>query len=148
MIRSIRNSALLFCMMTVLFLSACITTPVSVTSSTTPVHDKKVTVNYGPVQGSHRAWSVLGLWMIGRPDIDKAIQNALQQKGGDALINVTCYEKTAWFLFVSMHTVVVEGEAVSFAKENPETDSKKQIMKGAKKNSTDKTYDTHERETK
>jgi hypothetical protein len=112
------------------------------------VHDKKVTVNYGPVQGSHRAWSVFGLWMIGRPDIDKAIQNALQQKGGDALINVTCYEKTAWFLFVSMHTVVVEGEAVSFNKENPETDYKKQINKGAKKNITDKTYDKKEKETK
>jgi hypothetical protein len=135
-------------MIMVLFLSACITTPVSVTSSTTPVHDKKVTVNYGPVQGSHRAWSVFGLWMIGRPDIDKAIQNALQQKGGDALINVTCYEKTAWFLFVSMHTVVVEGEAVSFNKDNPEIDAKKQNNKGVKKVVPEKTYDKNEKETK
>jgi hypothetical protein len=135
-------------MMMVVFLSSCLTTPVSVTSSTTPVHDKKVTVNYGPVQGYHRAWSVFGLWMIGRPDIDKAIQNALQQKGGDALINVTCYEKTAWFLFVSMHTVVVEGEAVSFNTDNTETDTKKQINKGVKKNITDKTNDKKEKEAK
>jgi hypothetical protein len=141
MIRCIRNSALLFYITMVLLLSACITTPVSVTSSTTPVHDKKVAVNYGPVQGSHRAWSVFGLWMIGRPDIDKAIQNAIQQKGGDALINVTCYEKTAWFFFVSMHTVVVEGEAVSFNKESPEIDSKKQLNKGVKKIITDKKDD-------
>lgn len=133
MIHSIRTRALLFSMMIVVLLSACITTPVSVTSSTTPVHDKKVTVNYGPVQGSHRAWSVFGLWMIGRPDIDKAIQNALQKKGGDALINVTCYEKTAWFLFVSMHTVVVEGEAVSFNNVNQVIDSKKQINRGVKR---------------
>jgi hypothetical protein len=125
----------------VLLQSACITTPVSVTSSTTPVHDKKVAMNYGPVQGSHRAWSVFGLWMIGRPDIDKAIQNAIQQKGGDALINVTCYEKTAWFLFVSMHTVIVEGEAVSFNKDNTEIDSKKESHKGAKKIITDKKVD-------
>lgn len=148
MIRRTRNSVLLLCMIMVLFLSSCITTPVSVTSSTTPVHDKKVVVNYGPVQGSHRAWSVFGLWMIGRPDIDTAIQNALRQKGGDALINVACYEKTAWFLFVSMHTVVVEGEAVSFDKENPEIESKKQLHKGVKKIITDKTYDKKEKETK
>jgi hypothetical protein len=141
MIRCIRNSALLFYIIMVLLLSACITTPVSVTSSTTPVHDKKVAVNYGPVRGSHRAWSVFGLWMIGRPDIDKAIQNAIQQKGGDALINVTCYEKTAWFFFVSMHTVVVEGEAVSFNKESPEIDSKKKLNKGVKKIITDKKDD-------
>jgi hypothetical protein len=132
----------------VLLLTACITTPVSVTSSTTPVHDKKVAVNYGPVQGSHRAWSVFGLWMIGRPDIEKAIQNAIQQKGGDALINVTCYEKTAWFFVVSMHTVVVEGEAVSFNKENTEIDSKKQFNKGVKKIITDKKDDKKGKETK
>jgi hypothetical protein len=99
--------------------SACITSPVTVTSSTTPIHDKKITSNYGRVQGSHRAWSVFGLWMIGRPDIDIAIQDALMKNGGDALINVTCYETTAWFFFVSSHTVVVEGEAVTLMKETP-----------------------------
>jgi hypothetical protein len=143
-----KNNASVLCVIMILLLSSCITTPVSVTSSTTPVHDKKVAANYGPVQGSHRAWSVFGLWMIGRPDIDEAIQDALQQKGGDALINVTCYEKTAWFLFVSMHTVVVEGEAVSFNKENPEIDSKKQFSKGVQKRITDKTHNKKEKETK
>lgn len=95
-------------------LTSCITTPVTVTSSTTPMQDKKITMNYGPVQGKSRTWSLFGLWMIGRPDIDKAIQDALKKKGGDALINVTCYEKTAWYLLFTFHWVVVEGEAVSF----------------------------------
>ncbi len=104
---------------------SCITTPVTVTSSTTPVHDKKLTANYGKVQGSHRAWSVFGLWMVGRPDIDIAIQEALKKNGGDALINVTCYETTAWFFFVSSHTVTVEGEAVEFAKNTPGSEKDK-----------------------
>ena len=60
---------------------SCITTPVTVTSSTTPMHDKKVSSNYGRVQGAHRAWSVFGLWMVGRPDIDIAIQEALKKNG-------------------------------------------------------------------
>lgn len=94
--------------------TSCITTPVTVTSSTTPIQGKKITLNYGPVQGMSRTWSLFGLWMMGRPDIDKAIQDALKKKGGDALINVTCYEKTAWHFFFAFHYVVVEGEAVSF----------------------------------
>ncbi len=61
---------------------SCMTTPVTVTSSTTPMHDKKIISNNGKVQGSHRAWSVFGLWMVGRPDIDLAIQEALKKNGG------------------------------------------------------------------
>ncbi|HOD13739.1 MAG TPA: hypothetical protein PLA65_07810 [Spirochaetota bacterium] len=101
--------------------SSCITTPVTVTSSTTPMQEKKIIMNYGPVQGTNRAWSLFGLWMIGRPDIAKAIQDALKKKGGDALINVTCYEKTAWYFLFSFHWVVVEGEAVSYEKKDQAT---------------------------
>jgi hypothetical protein len=101
-------------MLAAALLTSCITTPVTVTSSTTPMQDKKITMNYGPVQGTNRTWSLFGLWMIGRPDIDKAIQDALKKKGGEALINVTCYEKTAWYFFFSLHYVVIEGEAVSY----------------------------------
>lgn len=113
--------------------NACITTPIGVTSSSTPVHDKKIVMNFGPVRGSDRVWSVFGLWMIGRPDIDRAIQDALKQKGGDALINVTCYEKTSWFFFVSSHTVMVEGEAVSFEKVSQEVEKGSKIIRGQKK---------------
>ncbi|OHD67464.1 MAG: hypothetical protein A2W19_03290 [Spirochaetes bacterium RBG_16_49_21] len=108
---------------------SCMTTPITVTASTTPVQDKKISADHGRVQGSHRAWAVLGLWMVGRPDIDKAIQDALKQKGGDALINVTCYERTSWFFFVSSHQVVVEGNAVSLEKENPDAGKDKRDEK-------------------
>ncbi len=120
-------------MTAVLLLTACITTPVGITSSSTPVHDKKTAANYGPVSGSDRVWSVFGLWMIGRPDIDRAIQDALKQKGGDALINVTCYEKTSWFFFVASHTVIVEGEAVSFEKETGDGGREGKPARGQKK---------------
>ncbi len=113
MMKSIRGAVILSIFST-LCVTSCITTPVTVTSSTSPLNDRRSWINHGQVQGSHRAWAVFGLWMIGRPDIDLAIQDALKKKGGNALINVTCYEKTAWFFFVSSHTVVVEGEAVSW----------------------------------
>jgi hypothetical protein len=133
-----RNIPLFLLMLMVVLQSGCITTPVAITSSTTPVHDKKIIMNYGPVQGSHRVFSAFGLWMVGRPDIDLAIEDALKKKGGDALINVTCYEKTSWFFFVSMHKVVVEGDAVSFDKIIPKSDKDKQQVKGTKKTDIEK----------
>lgn len=132
--RQIYKGVLLIGMIIAMLQTACITSPIAITSSTTPVYDKKIIMNYGPVQGSHRAWSAFGLWMVGRPDIDLAIKDALKQKGGDALINVSCYEKTAWFFFVSMHKVVVEGEAISFEKGYPDADKGKQTKKVKKPN--------------
>jgi hypothetical protein len=129
-----KHMTMLLCTtLTATLLTSCITTPVAVTSSTTPMQDKKITMNYGPVKGMNRTWSLFGLWMIGRPDIDKAIQDALKQKGGDALINVTCYEKTAWYFFFAFHYVVVEGEAVSYDKKEPAADKGKKSDRGGVK---------------
>ena len=96
------------------FISACSTSPVCVTSSLTPMAGKTVAENLGKVQGSDTAFSFLGLFMFGRPDIDMAIKDALQSKSGDTLINVRCYETSRWFLLLGTNTVIVEGEAVKF----------------------------------
>ncbi|HNW27438.1 MAG TPA: hypothetical protein PKN50_03080 [Spirochaetota bacterium] len=132
MSRKKNRVAFLLLLAALLLQYGCITSPVAVTSSTTPVNDKKIVMNYGPVQGTHRVWSVFGLWMVGRPDIDLAIQDALKKKGGDALINVSCYQKTSWFFFVSENKVVVEGEAVSFDAGSLEKDRGKQTIKSKK----------------
>jgi hypothetical protein len=65
-------------------LSACSTTPVCIAPSTTPLEKKSVT-EYDRVEGSNSAYSILGLWMIGRPDIDAAIADALTGTEGTAL---------------------------------------------------------------
>jgi hypothetical protein len=98
-------------------LTSCITIPVTMTPSNTPLFDRTVSENHGLVRGTHTTGSILGLWMIKRPDIDTAIKRALEQKGGDALINVRCYEQVTWFLLFSLHKVIVEGEAVTFKKD-------------------------------
>ena len=94
--------------------ASCITAPVCLTSSTTPIQEKAVMQNLGKTEGTSSTWSVLGLWMIGRPDIGAAIDEAVQKKDGDALINVRCYETFRWYLLFSTTTVRVEGEAVKF----------------------------------
>ena len=71
----------------------------------------------GKVEGeSNWAFSVFGLWMIGRPDIQTAIDKALAKKNADALINIKCYETYKYFLFGSITTVTVEGDAIKLYK--------------------------------
>ena len=106
----------------VLMFNRCSTVPVCVTSSITPMQGKSISENLGKTEGTDTAFSILGLYMIGRPDLDASIKNALSVRGGDTLINVNCYETWAWFLLFSTTTVKVEGEAVKFAA--PEIDMK------------------------
>ena len=107
-----------------LLLSACSTSPVCVTSSLTPLQGETVTENLGECNGSDTAFSILGIFMLGRPDINLAIQEALDSKKGDTMINVRCYETYGYFLFFSTSTVTVEGDAIKLA-EPAVTDDKK-----------------------
>jgi hypothetical protein len=96
-------------------LTNCSTTPISMAASNTPLQGVHVKDNLGKTTGDDSAVSVLGIFMIGHPDIDLAIKAALKDKKGDALINVRCYESYTYFLLFSISTVRVEGEAVQFA---------------------------------
>ena len=100
-----------------LFLSfaGCSTTPVCLTSAITPLDGKTIDVNLGKTKGSDTAYSVLGLFMIGRPDIGTAVNDALNSSGGDTLINVHCYESYYYFILFSANTVVVQGDAVKLS---------------------------------
>lgn len=108
-----------------LFFTSCITAPVCVTSSVTPMNGKVVSENLGKTEGTDTAFSVLGLYMIGRPDLDLAIKEAVSSKNADTLINVSCYERYMWFLIFSATTVKVEGEAVRLVRSDAENDQKK-----------------------
>jgi hypothetical protein len=104
----------------IMLLTACITSPIAITPSNTPLQGVQVTENLGKTEGSDTAYSILGIFMIGRPDIETALTNAVKAKNGDALINVRCYETFSYFILFSMNTVKVEGEAIKFAPIAPE----------------------------
>jgi hypothetical protein len=97
--------------------TACSTVPIASTSSATPLEGKVISENLGKVKGSDSAFSILGLYMIGRPDMDAAMKEALASKGGDALTNVRLYKRWSYFVVVDCTTVLVEAEAVRFAPE-------------------------------
>ncbi|MCU0846368.1 MAG: hypothetical protein MUD12_00590 [Spirochaetes bacterium] len=107
-------------------LTSCITAPVCMTSSNTPIAGKKITENLGKTSGSSSATVILGLVMIDKPDIDEAIKEALKNKeGSTALINVKCYETTKWFILFTINSVTVEGEAVILAEVKEKEKEKK-----------------------
>lgn len=99
-----------------LLFGSCVT-PIGMTSSSTPIHGKKIVKNLGRAEGNSGTFSVLSLFSIGRPDIDKAIEEAVKSKGGDGLINVRMYEKTYFFLVVTYTEVIVSGDVVKFEEE-------------------------------
>ena len=95
-------------------LTACASTPVPLLKSTVPIEEKKAFENLGPSSGSDTAWAFLGLWMWGKPDVDDAFKEAMAKKKGGAMINVTCWERTVWFVLFSLTTVTVRGEVIKF----------------------------------
>jgi len=115
---------IIFLLMLACTFYACVT-PMGMTSSSTPLEGKRVASNLGKAEGRDSAWSVLGLWSIGRPDIDKAIEEAVKSKNGDAIINVRWYEKTYYFVFASYTELIVLGDVIKFeAVEEPEKPEK------------------------
>ena len=111
----------IFFMMAILIFGSCSTSPISYTSSVTPMEGKRVVEYLGKTEGKDSAYSILGLYMIGRPDLDLALKSAIEKKGGDTLINVSCYETYGWFILFSRTTVSVEGEAVKFVPDSVNT---------------------------
>ncbi|HSV97737.1 MAG TPA: hypothetical protein VLM75_12515 [Spirochaetota bacterium] len=97
-----------------LLFTSCASTPVSKLESTVPIGENTKYENLGWSGGSSSTWSFLGLWMRGRPDVDRAFAEAIRKKNGDAMVGVTCRERTLWFILFSITTVSVQGEVIKF----------------------------------
>jgi len=98
-----------------LLFAGCSTAPVGIAPSITPLNEKTINTNLGQAVGKDSAYSVLGLFMVGRPDIRTAVNNALNSSGGDTLINVQLYRTYRHFILFSVSTVVVQGDAVKLS---------------------------------
>ncbi|PKL37533.1 MAG: hypothetical protein CVV44_14385 [Spirochaetae bacterium HGW-Spirochaetae-1] len=98
-------------------LTGCVT-PMGMTASTTPLQGKEMEM-LGKAEGSDTVWSVLGVFPVRRVDIDKAIERAVAQKGGHALINVRWYETTYYFILGSVDKLTVTGDVVRFVEPKP-----------------------------
>ncbi|NMB65960.1 MAG: hypothetical protein GYA16_13940 [Spirochaetes bacterium] len=109
-----KNIVPLIIMITIVLLTGCVT-PMGMTASSTPLHNRIIVENLGQAEGSDWSWSLFGLWSVGRPDMDRAIDEAIASKNGDALINVRWYEKHYYFVLFSITKVIVTGQVIKTA---------------------------------
>lgn len=108
------KNIIFFMMASAMILTGCVT-PMGMTSSTSPLKAEKME-NLGSVEGRAMTGSVLGIWSVGKPDIDLAIRRALRKKRADVLVNVRWYEQTYYFILFSLHEVIVTGDAIKYVK--------------------------------
>ncbi len=117
MLKNMNFAKMIFMLLLVpaLFLSSCITVPIDMATSSTPLTGKTIAQNLGKAEGRSGTIDILMCYSIGRPDIDLAIQRAVESKGGDALINVRVYQEISYFIAVSYTVVIVTGDVVKFS---------------------------------
>jgi len=98
----------------VFMLTANCATPMGMAASNIPLQGKQIKTNLGPAEGSASDWGIslfcLTDWAV--PDIDLAIKRAIEQKKGEALINVRWYSKDTCAILANYSKIVVTGEAV------------------------------------
>lgn len=105
---------MIFCAAALLGLSAC-TSMVMVAPSSTPITSKDTYTKIGPTVGRATCVTIFGLIPIGPQSPSRwARDNAIENKGGNALIEITQEYNVMNLLFVQFYWTKVEGTAIKF----------------------------------
>ena len=95
-------------------LAGCMHLPGGIAASTTPI-DGRPYVNLGRVKQTDSMFALFGIFAMGSPNtIRKAIDQALQSRGGDAMINVTVEYTTHYVVLFNRYMTIVEGDVIRF----------------------------------
>jgi hypothetical protein len=95
-------------------LSACSHLPAGISASSSPLPQGQYQV-LGHASGESQYVSILSLFPMGIPDYDASIRSAIaKHPGGKALINVRSHFTTLFLWIVSIHTLTVEGDVISY----------------------------------
>jgi hypothetical protein len=99
-----------------LFAGGCATTPGGIAPSNVPLEGKTYT-ELGHTAGKD---SLVRLFCIlpvsGSNSIRQAMERAIRNKNGDALINITVEAYSSYWILFSKHVTRVEGTAIRFTK--------------------------------
>lgn len=98
-----------------LALAGCTTSPGGIAPSTIPItsNDTYTIVNHDVV-GVDSSYSILFIPVTSSCDAYKALQNAKNNNGADALINVTAENKNVYLFIVNWQKVKIHGDAIKF----------------------------------
>lgn len=95
--------------------TGCITGPGGIAPSTMPITaNDSYTIIERNVSGTDTAINIMGFIPIMTCTAYKALQNAKEENGADALINVTGYNKSLTLIFVNLQWMIISGDAIKF----------------------------------
>ena len=97
-----------------LLVSGCAHTPGGISASSTPIEGRAYTI-LGPASGNSSCVRLFGFIPVSSSStIRAALNSAIRDKRGDALIEVTVESFNHHYILFSRHVVRVEGVAIRF----------------------------------
>jgi len=97
-----------------LLAAGCATMPGGVAPSSTPINGRTYT-ELGPATGTDSRILILGILpLTGMNTTREAVQEAIGDRDGDALINVTSDAYASWWILWTKNTTRVEGVVIKF----------------------------------
>ena len=101
-------------MMVAGIMAGCATSPGGIAASTTPLEGRKYR-NMGKSFGTDSRVYLLGfLPLTGENSIRDAIEESVDARNGDAMINVTVEFYSQWWILFTRFTTRVEGDVIRF----------------------------------
>lgn len=115
--KTVRAVGIIACVSCALmFLSGCAMMPGGIAASNVPLEGRPYT-NLGRVSTTDSRVHLLGLIpLTGANTTRDAIDEAIQSKGGDAMIRVTVESYMQWWILVTRAVTRVDGEVIRFDK--------------------------------
>ncbi len=93
---------------------SCASASAGITTSTIPLEGKPYRI-LGDAETT-RSWWSFDIGFLGfplrQPPVDEAVQDLLQEKGGDALVNLRYFTDRSIFLFMTRHRFYLKAEVV------------------------------------
>ncbi|TGL60478.1 LIC20211 family lipoprotein [Leptospira sarikeiensis] len=96
------------------FIISCASSSAGIATSNIPLGNK----TYSPISGVQKEvrWFTLDLLIfsipLGKPSLESIIQESLEEKKADALVNIRYYNQKASFLILGIHTFGILADAV------------------------------------
>jgi len=105
---------LIFTALSLSVLSGCVMMPGGVAASSTPINGRDYVELGRASETDSRVYLLWFLPVTGANTIRDAINEAVDSRNGDALINVTVESYSQWWVLFSRHVTRVEGEVIRF----------------------------------
>lgn len=100
-----------------LLASSCAILPAGISDSNTPIGDRSYTVVGRAVETESRIYLLGFIPVTGANHTREAVEDAIDSKRGDALINITVEYYAQWWILFTRYTTRVEGDVIRFERE-------------------------------